>query len=235
MLIQPRYQQTPNHRSMTAQQLEQKVISDNARLVNSLLYQYRSVLDPATLEDLRQTALIALVLEFRKFDHVDNEYFKRSAVVRIRGAIIDELRRRDFLARDKRKLLNSVKKAEAKLQQKYGREVTSREVCADLKISEAMLHEAMEYSEVVDEFALDTTLSYCNDGDNQVLVSELTEHLESLPEQEQRVLYLIYVKSLTTKEVSLVLEINEIKVHRLKHHGLSLLRSRMEESHLCKK
>ncbi|MCW0469525.1 hypothetical protein OH492_12615 [Vibrio chagasii] len=58
----------------------------------------------------------------RKFDHVANDDFRRAVAVRIRGRLIDELRRRDYMERDKRQLVNRIKHAERQLLQQLGRE-----------------------------------------------------------------------------------------------------------------
>jgi RNA polymerase sigma factor for flagellar operon FliA len=61
----------------TLQELEKLVLQQNIKLINGLLYQYRYAVDEGTFEDLKQTAMVTLVIEQRKFDHVANDDFRR--------------------------------------------------------------------------------------------------------------------------------------------------------------
>ncbi|MGR5456901.1 sigma factor, partial [Vibrio alfacsensis] len=89
-------QHTQTNDQATLQELEKLVLQQNIKLINGLLYQYRYAVDEGTFEDLRQTAMMTLVIELRKFDHVANDDFRRAVAVRIRGELVDELRRRDY-------------------------------------------------------------------------------------------------------------------------------------------
>ncbi|MGF1747920.1 MULTISPECIES: sigma-70 family RNA polymerase sigma factor [Vibrio] len=235
MLMKPRYQHTQTHDRESLQALENLVLQENIKLINGLLYQYRYVVDAGTFEDLQQTAMMTLVIELRKFDHVANDDFRRAVAVRIRGEIIDELRRRDYMERDKRQLVNKIKKAERELLQLLGREPAVNEICRHLGIQDDDFQQAMMLVDVIDDIELDSVMAKGSDTDRDVLLSEVRQVLETLPEREKRILYLVYVKNLSTKEVAQVLDINEIKVHRIKHRGLDILKSRMKESGACKR
>ena len=154
--------------------------------------------------------------------------------MRIRGELIDELRRRDYMERDKRQLVNRIKHAERQLLQQLGREPTSNEVCRHLGVEASDYQQAMTLVDVFDDIELESVVTAVPETDKEVLFNEVKEVLNSLPAMEQRILYLVYVKSLSTKETALVLDINEIKVHRLKHRGLDILKSRIKESDVCK-
>ncbi|MEZ8858636.1 MULTISPECIES: sigma-70 family RNA polymerase sigma factor [unclassified Vibrio] len=234
MLMQPKYQHTQTGDQAALQELEKLVLQQNIKLINGLLYQYRYAVDEGTFEDLKQTAMMTLVIELRKFDHVANDDFRRAVAVRIRGELIDELRRRDYMERDKRQLVNRIKHAERQLLQLLGREPTSNEVCRHLGVEADDYQQAMTLVDVFDDIELESVVTAVPETDKEVLFNEVKLVLNSLPAMEQRILYLIYVKSLSTKETALVLDINEIKVHRLKHRGLDILKSRIKESDVCK-
>lgn len=234
MLLQPKYQHTQTEEESSIQELEKLVLQKNLKLINGLLYQYRYAVDEGTFEDLRQTAMMTLVIELRKFDHVANEDFRRAVAVRIRGELVDELRRRDYMERDKRQLVNRIKFAQQKLVQQLNREPTTVEVCHFLGIEDGDFQKAMSLVDVFDDIELENVVTAVPETDRQLLFEEVREVLETLPEMEKRILYLVYVKSLNTKEVSMVLDVNETKVHRLKHRGLDILKSRMRESDACK-
>lgn len=223
------YQKTTLRSEIQTHQIEAQAISDNMGLVNSLLNHYRGAVDEGLMEDLRQTALMTLILELRKFDHIANEDFRRSAAVRIRGALIDDLRSRDYLNRERRTLVNQIKKAETLLMQKLGREAKVAEVCRVLKISEADYQDAMCHLMVFDDIELCHVTDHFEESEEGQLQNEIELVLNDMPEQQQQVMYLMYVVGLSTAETALSLEINEVKVHRLKHKGIEALKARMKE------
>lgn len=217
MLMQPKYQHTQTNGQATLQELEKLVLQQNIKLINGLLYQYRYAVDEGTFEDLRQTAMMTLVIELRKFDHVANDDFRRAVAVRIRGELVDELRRRDYMERDKRQLVNRIKLAERQLVQQLARQPTTNEICHYLGIESNDYQQAMTLVDVFDDIELETVVTAVPETDREVLFNEVKQVLNTLPEMEQRILYLVYVKSLSTKETALVLDINEIKVLSLIH------------------
>ncbi|MBC7001622.1 sigma-70 family RNA polymerase sigma factor [Photobacterium sp. BZF1] len=235
MLMQRKYQHTPSSHNSNLKQIEKQALQDNIKMIHGLLYRYRYAVDDGTYEDLRQTAMMTLIIELRKFDHVANEDFRRAVAVRIRGELIDELRRRDYMERDKRQMVNKIKHTERELLQILGREPNSGEICRHLGIDSQVYQQAMLFVDVVDDIELDNIVTAVPETDKQVLFDEVKQVLETLPELEKRIIYLVYVKSLTTKEVALVLGTNEVKIHRLKHRGLEILKSRIQESDVCKR
>ncbi len=222
------YQKTDMQSEAQRHAIESAAIQSNLPLINRSLKRYRGAIDEDTLEDLHQTALMAFVTELRKFDHIVNEDFIKSVTVRMRGAIIDELRSRDYLSRENRSLANSIKKAESVLMGKLGRAPRQSEVCSALNITAQEYLDAMSDLILSDDIELYDSIENNEEDNKEEQVLFLQQELEKLPEDIQKVMYLMYVTGLSTQETALALEISEVKVHRLKHKGVEVIKSRAE-------
>ncbi len=222
------YQKTDMQSEAQRHAIESAAIHSNLPLINRSLKRYRGAVDQDTMEDLHQTALMTFITELRKFDHIVNEDFIKSVTVRMRGAIIDELRSRDYLSRENRTLANNIKKAESILMGKLGRTPRQSEVCNALKITTQEYLDAMSDLVLSDDIELYDSVENRDEGDKEELALFLQQELEKLPEEIQKVMYLMYVMGLSTQETALALEISEVKVHRLKHKGVEIIRSRSE-------
>lgn len=229
----PTYQKTDMKPRENLQLLEEESVRKNIRLIHRLVNHYRGAVDEGCLEDLQQIALMTYVLELRKFDHVDNDDFKGAVIVRVRGALIDELRQRDHLSRGKRSIVNKIRKAERALVAKHKRQVKAQEVCSYLEITLDEYGDAMVDASVLADIELDDIgEEYYGSHDNagsEDLKMSLEKELEKLPEEMRKVLYLMYVMGLSTQETALVMEVSEIKVHRLKTKGIDLLKQRITD------
>ncbi len=222
------YQKTDMQPMAERHAIEAAAIQDNLALINRSLKRYRGAVDEDTLEDLRQTALMSFVTELRKFDHIVNEDFIKSVTVRMRGAIIDELRSRDYLSRENRTLANSIKKAESLLMAKLGRSPKQSEVCDVLNITAQEYFDAVSDLVLSDDIELYDSIENSDEDNKEELALFIQQELDKLPEEIKRVMYLMYVMGLSTQETALALEISEVKVHRLKHKGVEVIKSRVE-------
>lgn len=229
MLLQRSYHQTEGMTQSQRNVIESKVLNDHAPFINSILKPYMCVFDEGTIEELRQIALMTFLLELRKFSHVVNDYFIKSATVRVRGEVIDELRRRDPMERRKRQLVNNVKKAEATLAQKLGRLPTAPEICRALGISSEDFHQAMQVIVIDDEVELDSLVMNAKDDASSQTLLELEKTLESLDEVQQKIMFLLFVEGLNIKETALVLDLSESKIFRLKQTALKELKQQFSE------
>ncbi len=228
LLANQAYQKTDMQSAAERNAIEAAAIQSNLPLINRSLKRYRGAVDQDTMEDLHQTALMTFVTELRKFDHIVNEDFIKSVTVRMRGAVIDELRSRDYLSRETRTLANNIKKAESILMGKLGRAPRQLEVCNALKITAQEYLDAMSDLVLSDDIELYDSVENTEEDNKEELALFLQQELEKLPEEMQKVMYLMYVMGLSTQETALALEISEVKVHRLKHKGVEVIKSRAE-------
>ncbi len=229
MLMKPAYQHTEELSLAQRHAIEAKAMNDHAAFIHRILKPYLGVFDEGTMEELRQIALMTFLLELRKFDHVVNDDFIKSATVRVRGEVIDELRRRDPMERRKRQLVNNVKKAETLLLQKLGRQPTNLEVCQVMNISQQEYHQAMQVIVLDSEVELDTVATSVEESNTAERLLEVEGCLQALDEEQQKVMYLLFVEGMNLKETALTLDIGESKVFRIKQASIELLKQKLTE------
>ncbi|HEY3282797.1 MAG TPA: FliA/WhiG family RNA polymerase sigma factor [Armatimonadota bacterium] len=194
-------------------------------------------------EDLVGHALVGLIDAVDHYDPRRNVKFETFAFMRVRGAVMDALRRMDWMPRGFRRQQGQLKQAYAKLESQHGRSATDDEVCQELGWS------AEELSEVLQSAAQSLTLSLDNlmggpdhqdaysrtvfltdtgssDPFAEAAVSERRELLASaireLTDREQLVLQLYYHEEMTLKEISHILGVTESRVCQI--HSKAILR-----------
>ncbi len=229
MLMQRSYQHTEELSLSQRHLIETRVLKEHAGFINRILRPYFCVFDDGTIEELRQIALMTFLLELRKFDHVVDDDFMKSATLRVRGEVIDELRRRDPMERRKRQLVNQIKKAENILAGRLGRQPTASELCKATDITLEEYHEVVQVIVVDSEVELDAMVAASDNSDHEARLLELQECLETLSEEQQKVMYLLYVQGMNLKETALTLDLNESKVFRIKQASIELLKAKLSQ------
>ncbi|XPE47719.1 RNA polymerase sigma factor FliA [Shigella flexneri] len=175
------------------------------------------------LDDLLQAGGIGLLNAVERYDALQGTAFTTYAVQRIRGAMLDELRSRDWVPRSVRRNAREVAQAMGQLEQELGRNATETEVAQRLGIA------IEEYRQVLLDTNNSQLFSYDEwreeHGDSIELVTEeintkthcincwkvlrqrVMEAIEALPEREKLVLTLYYQEELNLKEIGAVLEV----------------------------
>lgn len=197
------------------------------RVVRQLLSQAGGILDR---EDMEQIGLMALLEALRRFGTLD-ENFAGYAVLRIRGAILDELRRLDWRPRSVRQDAHRMRDALRELTRKLGREPSEAEALQEIGISSAAYHE-MQVAESAETLAsFDELLAGGVDlpddmTPEKIVVRQLTlaKALDTLDEREQRVIQLYYEYELSLKEIAEVLDLTEARVCQLNKAALNKMR-----------
>nr|WP_255619200.1 MULTISPECIES: RNA polymerase sigma factor FliA [Photorhabdus] len=196
------------------------------------------------LDDLLQAGGIGLLNAVERFDSLQGTAFTTYAVQRIRGAMLDELRSRDWAPRSVRRNAREVTQIIRKLEQDLGRPASEQEVAKELKI------DLVEYRQIL----LDTNNSQLFSYDEwheihgescepvieeghetnplqQLLESDVRqrviEAIDSLPEREKMVLTLYYQEELNLKEIGAVLEVGESRISQLHSQAIKRLRARL--------
>jgi RNA polymerase sigma factor for flagellar operon FliA len=183
-------------------------------------------------EDLWSAGAVGLLDAARRFDGARDVGFEAFAEHRIRGAMLDELRRIDHLPRRMRADLARLEQARARLAQALGREPEPSEVAEELGIaldeldglqSLALPPLGLEHSEGLASEELR--------GDEAAMRREalraMTSAVAELPERLQLLLSLHYVEGLSYREVAHVLKVSEPRVCQLHREAMKLLRARM--------
>jgi RNA polymerase sigma factor for flagellar operon FliA len=196
------------------------------RIVSQLSLQASQALDR---EDMEQIGLMGLLECLRRYGEPD-EQFGRFAALRIRGAILDELRRQDWRPRQLRQQVHKVRDAIRSLSRQLGRAPQEEEVLAATGLSREDYQEFLraDYAEAVE--SLDELLQsghehFPENGDalEERLIKErlLEQALNQLSERERLILTLYYQHELSLKEIALVLDLTDARVCQLSKQAIA--------------
>ncbi len=200
----------------------------------------RRVPDSVASDDLVAAALVGLTEAAERFDEARGQPFVAFAEKRIRGAVLDELRRGDLMSRRARNQSRKVGQAIRTLATRLGREPEDAEVAAELGVDLAHYVEELEGLTHVTSVPLEGVLadSLAEDGDRadpaqgaarRELTGRLTAALRTLPERDALVLSLYYVEELSYAEIGRILGVTESRVCQLHARSMARLRSTLEE------
>ena len=197
-------------------------------------------------EDMVSYGIFGLIDAIDKFDHLKEVKFETYASLRIRGAILDQIRKMDWIPRTIRQKQKKIETVIREIEQSTGRGATDEEIARGLGISDeeyldwqsqmkitglVSLNEYMEQgSEVPRDYNRHITSSF-EAPDERVekeeLTKELGEALKLLTEKEQKVITLYYYEELTLKEISNILEVSESRVSQLHTRALQKMKIKM--------
>jgi len=182
-------------------------------------------------EDLWSAGALGLIDAARRFDPSRDVRFETFAEHRIRGAMLDEMRRMDHLPRRLRAQTEQLEQARARLGQTLKREPTSEELAGeiglDLEGLDAILALAQPHLVLLE--ALEAPAAPADEAVARgELVRALSQAVAELPERLQLVLSLHYVEGFTYREIAKVLEVSEPRVCQLHGDALAQLRARLD-------
>ncbi len=196
------------------------------RIVRQLSLQANQVLDR---EDMEQIGLMGLLDSLRRYGTPD-EQFGRFAALRVRGAILDELRRQDWRPRQVRQQTHKMRDAIRQLTRQLGRMPQDEEILAATGMSakdyqDFLQADACEAIESLDELLQNGHEAFIEGGsavEERVLKERLlAQALSQLSEREQLVLTLYYQHELSLKEIALVLELSDARVCQLSKQAIA--------------
>jgi RNA polymerase sigma factor for flagellar operon FliA len=219
-------------------------------LINKYIYLAKIVVDRLNIresgsmskDDLISHAIIGLIDALERYSPSRGVKFESFALPRIRGSVIDMLRRMDWVPRSVRQTERSVKDAYGKLEAVLGRPATDEEVAEELGISPEAFHETLSDISQTSVFALEDCLQLNSDSDSSPammdlpgdapdpsLMAETTERkrllieaIGKLPERERLVIGLYYYEGLTLKEIGKMIGVTEARVCQI--HSKATLR-----------
>ncbi|EAO8934357.1 RNA polymerase sigma factor FliA [Salmonella enterica] len=176
------------------------------------------------LDDLLQAGGIGLLNAVDRYDALQGTAFTTYAVQRIRGAMLDELRSRDWVPR-------SVRRNAREVAERLGIPVAEyRQMLLDTNNSQLFSYDEWreEHGDsielVTEEHQQENPLHQLLEGD---LRQRVMDAIESLPEREQLVLTLYYQEELNLKEIGAVLEVGESRVSQLHSQAIKRLRTKL--------
>jgi len=191
------------------------------------------------VDDLIQAGLEGLLDAFGRFDPSAGAAFSTFAHQRIRGAMIDELRSRDWLPRSVRRNARDVEACMRKLEHRLGRVPEEREIAAELDMPldeyQKLLLDTnnglvLSYDEVVteqtelgsDNERQDSPAEALFSGERKELIAQA---IGNLPEKEKLVMALYYQEELNLKEIGAVLDVTESRVSQLHSQAIKRIRT----------
>ena len=195
-------------------------------------------------DDLVSYGIFGLIDAIDKFDMGKNVKFETYASLRIRGAILDQIRKMDWIPRTVRQRQRKIDEAIKQVEMRTGKTASDEEIAVELGVSEEELVNWQSQLKVTNLVSLsefeeqgqEPTIEAANKNrfaspeeviEEQELKQKLIESLELLTEKERRVIELYYYEDLTLKEISLVLEVSESRVSQLHTKALAKMRKKM--------
>lgn len=220
------------------------LIEQHTVLVKRIAYHLLARLPASVLvEDLIQSGMIGLLEAASNFDAGKGASFETFAGIRIRGSMLDEIRRGDWTPRSVHKNSRMVSDAIKTLEAEFGRDVTDVEVAEKLDIS------LNEYHHILNEVSSGKILGIDDLGVSEdvihsaedsgsddpyqnietlVFKKALVECITTLPEREALVLSLYYDEELNLKEIGQVLDVSESRVSQIHSQAMHRLKARMQ-------
>ena len=214
-------------------------------LVKRIAYHLMSRL-PASVQadDLIQAGMIGLIEASRKFDPEQGASFETYAGIRIRGSMLDEIRRTDWTPRSVHRKAREVAEAVRQIENEKGRDARGVEVAQVMGLELAEYHKILQDATGCRIFSFEDpgTLGEENCAQharqpNQPLENlqnsdfkdGLAEAIKGLPERERLVMALYYDEELNLREIGEILGVSESRVCQIHGQALIRLRARMEQ------
>ncbi|MFK2825020.1 FliA/WhiG family RNA polymerase sigma factor [Bacillus sp. B190/17] len=197
-------------------------------------------------EDIKSLGLMGLYDALKKFDPARDLKFDTYASFRIRGAILDGLRKEDWLPRGTRERAKKIEAKMEALEQKYLRRITAAEVAEQLDMTEEEVHQTMTEHLFSNVLSMDEQVHDQEESEGKrfvlkdekaalpeevliksELVQELTKEISKLSEKEQLVLSLFYHEELTLTEIGEVMNLSTSRISQIHSKALFKLRNQL--------
>ncbi|MDF2589395.1 MAG: polymerase, sigma 28 subunit, FliA/WhiG [Anaerocolumna sp.] len=226
-------------------EVREKIIIEYANLVKIVAGRLSMYLGyNVEYDDLVGYGIFGLIDAVDKFDYYKGVKFETYASFRIRGAILDEIRKMDWIPRTLRQKQRKIDAAFQKIEAEQGRSATDEEVAKELEITleefdtwqnQTKVSSLLSLDEYIDqgsEVKMESSLSAQFETpekvvEKQELKETLAKTLETLTEKEKKVIILYYYEDLTLKEISSILEVSESRISQLHTKALQKMRVKL--------
>jgi RNA polymerase sigma factor FliA len=196
------------------------------------------------MDDLVQAGAMGLLEASRHFDESRGASFETFAGIRIRGAMLDEVRRQNWAPRSAQQNTRKINAATRAVEGRVGRPASPGEVARELGIDLESYHQLLRRSaesqllnvedilgteaDNVDSLPGDAT-DPASEYEHQSLGSAIRDAIEALPDMDKTVLSLYYVEELNLREIGEVFGVSETRISQLRSRALVRLRARLAE------
>jgi RNA polymerase sigma factor for flagellar operon FliA len=221
-----------------------KAVMEHSDLVRYVAFRLISRLpDHIAVEDLISAGVLGLMDAIEKYDSCQGIPFEYYAKIRIKGAMLDEIRSMDWVPRSLRQKSSLVEKACVNLEQRLGRDPTEEETAAELNLDMDEFHKLLDeikgisfLPENIHDFVRENREShaFCSGSEElfdatyrEEIRVHLAQAIAGLAEKEQLVLSLYYYEELTMKEIGAVLGYTESRISQIHTKAVLKLKTRL--------
>jgi len=222
-----------------------RLVSEHVDLVRRIAHHLMARL-PASVqvEDLIQSGMVGLIEAARQFQSGQGANFAAYAGIRIRGAMIDELRRADWTPRSVHRNSRRIAEAIRQIEAREGRSANDREIAEALGVTLDDYHGMLQDSASCQILGLEDLFGDEADSDRllpgggatpteqlerEEFAAALAEALADLPERERLVLALYYDEEHNLREIGAILDVTESRVSQIRSQALHRLRGRLSD------
>ncbi|MDR1700867.1 MAG: FliA/WhiG family RNA polymerase sigma factor [Lachnoclostridium sp.] len=229
-------------------EIREQLILEYANLVNLVAGRLSMYLGyTVEYDDLVGYGIFGLIDAIDKFDINKGVKFETYASLRIRGSILDQIRKMDWIPRTLRQKQRKIDAAIANLEGNLGRNATDHEVAEELNITEEEYEDWKSQVHFTNLISLDDYLEQGSETNMQSgfiskfdqpeksvereeLKEMLAEALKTLTEKETKVIAFYYYEELTLKEISRILEVSESRISQLHTKALQKIKVQLGDS-----
>lgn len=222
---------------------QDEIVNKHAPLVKRIAYHLMSRLPPSVqADDLIQAGMIGLLEASRNYDAGQGASFETYAGIRIRGAMLDEIRRNDWAPRSVHRKARKLADAVRQIEHRERRDARDHEVARELGMSLNEYHQTlqdasgylvMSFDDLgADEDSIGPELADRAPGpvdkvQNEAFRSSLADAIASLPDRERLVMTLYYDEELNLREIGAVIGVSESRVSQIHSQALIRLQARL--------
>ena len=228
-----------------SQELREQIIIEYAPLVKLVAGRLNMYLGyNVEYEDLVSYGIFGLIDAIDKFDMTKDVKFETYASLRIRGSILDQIRKMDWIPRTVRQKQRKIDEAIKAVEQRTGKTASDEEIAGELGVTEEELLNWQSQLKVTNVVSLN---EYVEQGTEPVMETRGNSHfvqpeemveqnelkemlqkaMELLTEKQSKVILLYYYEELTLKEISRILEVSESRVSQLHTKALQKMQKTM--------
>lgn len=231
--------------SKVNQQTQEILVKSHALLVKRIAHHLLGRLPQSVqLDDLIQAGMLGLLEAAKHYDSTKGASFETYAGIRIRGHMLDEVRRNDWVPRSVYRNSRMISEAVKQVEHRMGRGAKDIEVAQELGLAINEYHEMLQDSASshlygFDDLGVTDDVLYTEGGGASTephvnvlhndLMSRLTLVINALPHKERLVLSLYYEQDLNLKEVGEVLGVGESRVSQILSQATHRIKSRLPE------
>ena len=219
----------------------QEIVSTNLNIVHQEVRRiFKRGQSEFEYDDLVQIGVIGLMEAASRFDESYSISFSSYARLRVRGAIIDELRKNDWVPRSVRQRAQQIQENKNQLTHTLGRKPTNKELSAKLNIKQEQYQSFQKYAQIRIVVSMDEgehppreMIASKTKSPSEALlhneqIKEMMKSISTLSEQEQKLIQLYYFEGLDMKEIAVAFQVSASRISQMHNKLLSRLHTKLK-------